>query len=355
MNHGLDQSLELLNNRLLHARAQLRQARRKADTKRQLLLNSGNVLEYELQDAFSTETMPRKQKPRILPPAGLVPLINAPGTENDDVTTAADNDKECFLIHSCTACIRGPAEDRVWLRLVVENTSSVTISQAHIVLHPPHLLAQQLARNTQYAIAPGLTVELYAAFTVPNDIFHSQLVARLSVACHYATVGNQFSNTDYCQVHWNLGIDWIQTPAIPDQALSIFYPSHARGRTSSQDYDRISNLLNMHRAKNTDYFYTDSEDLVIAAADRCLNIYGLTDRTVALCVTSLLDAGVLESIKYGPPAPVSANDFMASLQNEVGYVAMDTNSAQETGPSVLAARETTTALLGALLQTRGNH
>ena len=217
-------------------------------------MNSGNVLEYELKDAFSMETMPQKKKKiRISPPPGLFPLlINTPTYSNDDNNNKDDDDDDekkndhdlfhphypddnkilaptattfimhekeeqqqqqqknkneecssccccclfsskdsrssgCFLIHSCMGCIRGTFQDRVWIRLIAENTckSNITANQVHLVLSPDHLLPKLILRNTQSIVAPGQYVELYAAFTMTDDLFYSQLEHTLTVAIQY--------------------------------------------------------------------------------------------------------------------------------------------------------------------------
>ncbi|KAG2216678.1 hypothetical protein INT45_014150 [Circinella minor] len=218
-NNALDQSLDLLTQRLLHARAQQRRMKRNAERKREILLNSGNVLEYELKDAFSIETMSQKKKKkkiRISPPPGLFPLLinNIPSLNNlhypDDnkilaptATTFMHKNKNeeqecgglvfskdsrssgCFLIHSCMGWIRGTFQDRVWIRLIIENTSTVTTNQVHLILSPNHLLPKLILRNTQSFVTPGQCIELYAAFTMTDDLFYSQLEHTLTVAIQY--------------------------------------------------------------------------------------------------------------------------------------------------------------------------
>ncbi|KAI9489125.1 hypothetical protein BDB00DRAFT_876792 [Zychaea mexicana] len=418
MSNALDQSLDLLTKRLLQARAQLRRAKRNADKKRELLVDAGNVLEYELKDAFSMETMPQKKRIRILPPPGLLPLINPRDTENGHGATSSaaiqhaeaaaaeeekDNSKDeecCFLIHSCMGWIRGTLHDRVWVCLNAENTSStVTLNGVHLVLAPDNVLPKLVARNTQSTIAPGQSVELYAAFTLTDDVFYSQLEHTLAAAIHYTKQdsnadnndgdGNETSidtatTTDYCRIRWMLGSDdgicRIQAPTKLDRALSIFYPSHANVALPSAAHDaggmdQIGGLLGMQRAENIierQIFHTDSEDLVIVAAaaaaaaaaneDRYLNIYGLTDRIVALCVTKLTHSGMVESVKYAPPKASSSNsdlhNFMVSLQDELGYLTvMDTEDNasphDEKARGLVAARGNTATLLSVLLETRG--
>ncbi|KAI9246213.1 hypothetical protein BDA99DRAFT_527124 [Phascolomyces articulosus] len=344
MNNALNQSLDLLTNRLLQARAQQRRMKRNADKKRELLLNSGNVLEYELKDAFSMETMPQKKKIRILPPPGLFPLIkplvdtsvtmkNDPNflasTMQDNnnisssITNKSKNEQECcltssscFLIHSCTGWTRGTFQDRVWIRLIAENSSNtMPLHHVHLVLSPNSLLPKIIVRNTQSIVTPGQTVELYAAFTMTDDLFYSQLEHTLKVAIQYSIKKSQqkddneettiaTSLSDDCEIKWaiskssnrlgdnnhnntkedtidsdnNHKCNWIQTlisnPTKLDQALSIFYPSNARITLGiiHQDIQKICKLLDLQpcsiiakeeQESNNLVFHSDNEDLMI--------------------------------------------------------------------------------------------
>ena len=90
---------------------------------------------------------------------------------------------------------------------------------------------------------------------------------------------------------------------------------------------------------------------MIAAADRSLNIYGLTDRLVARCVTALAD--LVDGMKYAPLKPAAtAAEALSSLKIQLGVAQTDGEARKAQG--VAGARESTAALLAALLQARGD-
>ena len=103
--------------------------------------------------------------------------------------------------------------------------------------------------------------------------------------------------------------------------------------------------------------------------DRCFDIYGLTDRILAQCVTQLIQMKQLDiqNIKYAPPKSASSssssssslNNLIVSLQDQVDYINTSATTMNDDDDKVsqnmnlIAARENTATLLSQLLETRG--
>lgn len=154
------------------------------------------------------DMMPKRKRPRIAPPPGLVSLLPAAPTSSF-YTSINDHDEQLQLntcqpiIQSCTLWAHENG-DIAWIRAIVENPSSSTFYRVHLALSTGAqcLLPQTIHRNTILSIPGGKSATLYASFTMLDDVFLHQLTDCLDVSCHYISKNAELHSSEPVQPLW---------------------------------------------------------------------------------------------------------------------------------------------------------
>ncbi|KAI7886121.1 hypothetical protein K492DRAFT_203446 [Lichtheimia hyalospora FSU 10163] len=364
MSDALAQTLDQLQHRLSKAQAQLRRAKKIAEAKRAVLLDSQDVLSRELKDAFTMETLPKRKRPRIAPPPGLVSLL----PESIPSSFINDNDDQSQLntcqpiIQSCSLWAHENG-DIVWIRATVENPSSVTLYRFHLALSTGTqcLLPQIIHRNTILSIPGYKSAVLYASFTMLDDVFLHQLTDCLNVSCQYISKNNEWHSSDPVQPLWetmnSTRPTWIK-PGV-ERELHILFKSRASMLVKDDPVvlEEIIEHLNLQRDTETSLLYTQDQQLVIHPIESTLiHVYSVTDRILAKTIDKLKRSSMVANVKYNPPLPVEhdARDLLVALQDEIGYMESIGSEEQDKSHQLLAARENTLTLFNTILQTRSS-
>ncbi|KAI9321302.1 hypothetical protein BX666DRAFT_2023447 [Dichotomocladium elegans] len=372
MKQALEKSLERLNDRLLQARAQLRRAKINADAKRALVAESEQMLQRELADAFTVEIVPKRKRPRLLPPPGLVPLLQQQQQQQQqqvmltDSTSGRDDESEppaALTVVSSLAWVRGVEHDTIWIQIEIENPSNVSACQIAPILAPATVLPASIRRTTIGTLAPGQTAMLYASFHMLDHTDVSQLARQLNVGCSYTTEDDAWHSSDFRKIQWatdtNDDMGWIPHDIEKCMAaLVVFFPDRASMSTVG-DRDAIKSIKELlelqHPLENVHLYHTYSQDVVLVQTESgLLNMYGLTIKALFRAVRRLQQEALVQDVTYNPPVPLEndVRDLLVALQDEVGY--LEDRDARENPHTLIAARENTLSLLNNVLQTHVN-